>query len=50
MCSENLQNNKYWKKPYMAEQDNIECDKNVRERDREIKILVFGMSLTTYFI
>jgi hypothetical protein len=34
----------------MAEQGNIEYDKNVRERDREIKILVFGMSLTTYFI
>jgi hypothetical protein len=34
----------------MAEQGNIEYDKNVRERDREIKILVFGMSLTIYFI
>jgi hypothetical protein len=34
----------------MAEQGNIEYDKNVRERDREIKILVFGMSLITYFI
>jgi hypothetical protein len=50
MYRENLQNNKYWTKPYMTKQDNIEHDKNVPKRDREIKILVFGMSLTTYFI
>jgi hypothetical protein len=50
MYRENLQNNKYWTKPYMTKQDNIEHDKNVPKRDREIKILVFGMSLTTCFV
>jgi hypothetical protein len=38
MYRENLQNNKYWTKPYMTKQDNIEHDKNVPKRDREIKI------------